>query len=269
MVDSIKKAQKIVVKIGTSSLTYGNGKVNLHRIERLAAVISDLKNSGRDVILVSSGAIGIGTEALRLPERPASVSGRQAAAAVGQAHLMQIYARAFAEYGYDVAQILLTKYTVDHEETKKNAENTFAELLKLNVIPVVNENDTVAVDEIKFGDNDNLSANVAIMTEADLLIILTDIDGFYLSNPAEDPDAKLIKTVTDLSENIEKYAGGSTSGKGTGGMLTKVRASRTAAQKGIICVIANGENPEVIRKIIEGEGLGTTFLPSGVNKEEE
>lgn len=258
---ALSAAKRIVVKIGTSSLTYSSGKMNLRRIEKLARVISDLMNNGREVILVSSGAIGVGTEVLNLPERPRTVSGRQAAAAVGQVNLMQVYNRIFGDYGYAVAQLLITKDTIDNPESKQNAINTFTELLQLSVLPVVNENDTVAVDEIKFGDNDNLSSIVARITNADLLIILTDIDGYYMENPQETPDARMYHTITDLSEEIERAAGGSGSKLGTGGMLTKVHASRLAAASGIYAVIANGEDPDVIHEILDGADIGTLFVP--------
>ena len=252
--------QLIVIKIGTSSLVHAGGKMNLRRIEKLARVISELMNQGREIILVSSGAIGVGAEALKLRERPSTVSGRQAAAAVGQVHLMQVYSRLFAEYGYNVAQILLTRDTVDAPEAKQNAVNTFTGLIEMHVLPVVNENDTIAVDEIKFGDNDNLSSIVARITGADLLIILTDIDGYYKDNPADRPDAEMYHNITDLSEAIETAAGGAGSRLGTGGMLTKVHASRLAAAAGIHAVIANGSDPEILYRILDGEDVGTMFV---------
>ena len=257
----ITDVRRIVVKVGTSSLVHKNGKMNLKRIEKLARVVSELKNQGREVILVSSGAIGVGTEALKLPEKPSTVSGRQAAAAVGQVQLMQVYSRLFAEYGYNVAQILLTRDTMDAAEARQNAVNTFTALLDMGVLPVVNENDTIAVDEIKFGDNDNLSSIVARITKADLLVILTDIDGYYKDNPNVCPDAEMYHTVTDLSEAIEAAAGGAGSKLGTGGMLTKVHAARLAASEGIWAVIANGQEPEVLYKILDGEDVGTAFVP--------
>lgn len=258
--EALKQAKRIVIKIGTSSLVHAGGKMNLRRIEKLACVISELMNQGREIILVSSGAIGVGAEALKLRERPSTVSGRQAAAAVGQVHLMQVYSRLFAEYGYNVAQILLTRDTVDAPEAKQNAVNTFTGLIEMHVLPVVNENDTIAVDEIKFGDNDNLSSIVARITGADLLIILTDIDGYYKDNPADRPDAEMYHNITDLSEAIETAAGGAGSRLGTGGMLTKVHASRLAAAAGIHAVIANGSDPEILYRILDGEDVGTMFV---------
>jgi len=259
---ALKDAQRIVVKIGTSSLVKPGGKMDLRRIEKLARVISDLMNEGREVILVSSGAIGIGTDTLKLPGKPETVAGRQAAAAVGQVHLMQVYSRLFAEYGYNVAQILLTRDTLDRDESELNAKNTFSELLSMKVLPIVNENDTVAVEEIKFGDNDSLSSMVARLTAAELLVILTDIDGFYKANPNRTPDAEMYHTVTDLSEAIEAAAGGAGSVLGTGGMLTKVHAARLAAGEGIYAVIAKGDEPEVLYDIIEGKDVGTLFVPA-------
>ena len=258
--EALKQAKRIVIKIGTSSLVHAGGKMNLRRIEKLARVISELMNQGREIILVSSGAIGVGAEALKLRERPSTVSGRQAAAAVGQVHLMQVYSRLFAEYGYNVAQILLTRYTVDAPEATQTAVNTFPGLIEMHVRPVVNENDTIAVDEIKFGDNDNLSSIVARITGADLLIILTDIDGYYKDNPADRPDAEMYHNITDLSEAIETAAGGAGSRLGTGGMLTKVHASRLAAAAGIHAVIANGSDPEILYRILDGEDVGTMFV---------
>ena len=238
-------ANRIVIKIGTSSLTYENGKIHLRRIDTLTRVISDLMNQGKEIILVSSGAIGVGVDALNLHAKPTTVSGRQAVAAVGQCHV--------------TAQILLTKDIVERAESKRNAVNTFLELFKIRAIPVVNENDTVSVDEIKFGDNDNLSYIVAKLTNADLLIILTDIDGYYNKNPNEDPEAELYHNIVDLSEKIEQAAGGAGS-MGTGGMLTKVHASRLAADCGINAVIANGGDPAVIYSILDGEDVGTLFV---------
>lgn len=200
--ERLKEAQRIVVKIGTSSLVYPNGKTNLRRIQTLARVISDLMNKGKEIVLVSSGAIGLGVDKLNIAEKPSTVAGRQAVAAVGQVNLMQTYGRAFEDYGYAVGQVLLTKYSA-REESKQNSINTFNALLGMNIIPIVNENDTVAVDEIKFGDNDNLSYIVSELIGADLLIILTDIDGYYSKNPHEKSRAVLYHNISDLSEQIE------------------------------------------------------------------
>lgn len=259
----LKQAKKVVIKIGTSSLMYKEAGINLRRIHKLSEIISDLMNEGLDVILVSSGAIGVGVKMLRLPEKPKTVEGRQAVAAVGQVDLMKLYSMAFADYGYCVGQILLTKNILDNEESKNHSVNTFTELLKMRIVPIVNENDTVAVDEIKFGDNDSLSYLVASINNADLLIILTDIDGFYSNNPSEDPNAVLYHTIEDLSEKIEEVAGGAGSKLGTGGMLTKVHASRLAAAQGINAVIANGDDPKIIHNILDGMDVGTLFVARG------
>lgn len=256
----LKNSKRIVIKIGTSSLVYENGKTNLKRIQTLARVISDLINTGKEIVLVSSGAVGLGVTKLNLPEKPGTVEERQAVAAVGQVNLMRTYGRAFEDYGYTAGQVLLTKNIIDGEESKRNSLNTFNTLLKMNVVPIVNENDTVAVDEIKFGDNDNLSSIVARLIGADLLIILTDIDGYYSQNPNEHPDAVLYHNISDLSEKIEEAAGGAGSKLGTGGMLTKVHASRLAAEHGTNAVIANGNDPEIIYSILDGEDVGTLFI---------
>ena len=257
----LKNANRVVIKIGTSSLTYENGHTNLNRIGKLSRVICDLVNQGKEIILVSSGAIGIGIDRLKLPERPKQVSEKQAVAAVGQLALMNIYERFFSEFSQIIAQVLLTKDVTTGEEKRKNVVNTFNELLKLKTVPIVNENDTVAVDEIKFGDNDYLSYVVASLVKADLLIILTDTDGFYDKNPRDFEDAMLLHTITDLSEKIEALAGGAGTSFGTGGMLTKVHASRLAAEEGISAVIANGKDPDIIYNILDGDEIGTFFTP--------
>lgn len=255
----LRDAKRIVIKIGTSSLVYENGKANLKRIQTLARVLSDLMNMGKEIVLVSSGAIGLGVDKLNLTEKPHTVSGRQAVAAVGQVSLMQIYNRAFGDYGYACGQVLLTKYTVSSDDSRSNSINTFNTLLEMNILPIVNENDTVAVDEIKFGDNDNLSCIVAELTSADLLIILTDTDGYYSKNPSDNPDAVMYRNISDLSEQIEAAAGGA-GNLGTGGMLTKVHASRIAAENGTDAIIANGNDPEIIYDILNGEDVGTLFI---------
>lgn len=257
---SLSSAKKIVIKIGTSSLTYATGKINFRRIDILSRVISDLTNQGKEVVLVTSGAIGVGVDKLKLCSKPNTVSGRQAAAAVGQCILMQIYSKSFAEYGNAVAQMLLTRDVIDKEVMKKNAINTFEELFKMGVVPIINENDSVSVEEIKFGENDNLSSLVARLINAELLIILTDIDGYYDKNPREFEDANLIHTITELSEKIEAAAGATGSALGTGGMLTKVHACRIAAENGINAIIANGNDPKVIYNILNGDEVGTLFV---------
>ena len=257
--DRLAKAGRIVIKIGTSSLTYENGRANLRRIGTLARVIADLMNQDKEVILVSSGAIGIGVNTLKMNQKPSTVAGRQAVAAVGQCNLMQIYTQIFSDYGYAVGQLLLTRDILNRQDMRQNTVNTFEELLKLKIIPIVNENDSVAVEEIKFGDNDNLSYVVASITKADLLVILTDTDGYYDKNPNY-PDAKRYHNIYDLSEEIEKAAGGVGSQMGTGGMITKVHACRLAAEQGINAVIVNGRDPRVLFDIIDGRDIGTLFV---------
>lgn len=275
---AITQAKRIVVKVGTSTLTYENGKVNLRRIETLCKVLSDLQNSGREIVLVSSGAIGIGVGKLGLQERPRAVEEKQAVAAVGQCELMFIYDKLFGEYNRTVAQVLLTRDVVLREHSKENVINTFRQLLKMDIIPVVNENDTVAIDElvehegdnegersdINFGDNDMLSAVVAELVEADLLVILTDIDGLYDANPRVDPNAKRIPYVAEVTEEIHAIAGGAGTKRGTGGMSTKVSAAEHANSAGIPCCVLSGANPKTLYHLFDGEQIGTVF---GVKKQ--
>ncbi len=251
------KSDTVVVKIGTSSLTYDNGKMNYRRIEKLVMVLSDLKNQGKHVVLVSSGAIGVGVAKLNLPKKPTEVKEKQATAAVGQCQLMAIYDKFFSQYGQDVAQILITKYIIDNEHSRQNAVNTFSTLLEMGVIPVVNENDVISTEEIEFGDNDTLSAFVARLVGADLLIILTDIDGYYNDNPKVNPDAKLIEEIYEITDEIKEKAGGAGSKMGTGGMMTKLIAAEIAQQDEITTVIAQGDDPEIIYQILDGESVGT------------
>ncbi len=258
------KTRRIVVKVGTSTLTYENGKVNIRRIEKLCKVLSDLHNSGKQVILVSSGAIGIGVGKLNISERPKETLYKQAVAAVGQCELMFLYDKLFGEYNNSVAQILLTKNILTNEHSKQNVVNTFQTLLEMGIIPIVNENDTVAIDELvgsNFGDNDNLSAIVADLVGADMLIILTDIDGLYDCDPRKNPNAKKIPVVTHIDDNIREMAGGSGSNRGTGGMATKLTAAAVATSAGICCCVMSGNEPENIYKLIDGEEIGTMFLP--------
>lgn len=253
---------RIVIKVGTSTLTYENGKINIRRISNLCRVLSDLKNSGKEIILVSSGAIGVGVGKLGLKARPTETKNKQAVAAVGQCELMFMYDKLFGEYNQTVAQLLLTKDIVDKDNSKQNVINTIQTLLKMDIIPIVNENDTVAIDEldgINFGDNDTLSAIVADISDADLLIILTDIDGLYDKNPRCNKDAKKIDLVTHIDENIKAIAGGTGSNRGTGGMITKVYAAGIANFAGIDCCVMNGENPSLIYDFLEGKNIGTLF----------
>lgn len=250
---------RIVVKVGTSTLTYGNGKLNLSGIERLSMVLSDLANQNIDVVLVTSGAIGVGMSKLGFKKKPTDISLKQALAAVGQGMLMQIYEKMFSEYGHVVAQILITKEDVFLDDRSINAINTFNALLSHGVIPIVNENDTIATDEIKIGDNDVLSAYVAKLIKADLLILLSDIDGLYDKNPSFE-DAKLIKKVCNIDENIDRIAEGAVSNLGTGGMKTKINAARIAMENDIVMAIVNGNRPDNIYDIISGREAGTIFL---------
>jgi len=263
VIDEIKNSKKIVVKVGTTTLTYDNGKLNLRRIEKLTRVLSNLKNQGKDVILVSSGAVGVGVSKLGLSERPRDTIGKQAAAAVGQCELMNIYGRLFSEYGYTVAQVLLTKDIVDHAKREENAKNALTKLEEMGVIPIINENDTVSVEEIEFGDNDTLSAIVATITDADTLVLLSDIDGLYDSDPHTNEDAKLIRIVNEVDDNIKKMAGGSTGSFGTGGMQTKVHATEIATEKGIHMIVTNGERPDILYDIFDGKIEGTIFAGKG------
>lgn len=258
----MKKKQRIVVKVGTSTLTYDSGRLNLRRIEQLVKVLCDLQNSGKEIILVSSGAIGVGVGKLGLKKRPSATKDKQAVAAVGQCELMFIYDKLFGEYNHNIAQILLTKYAVDTDHKKQNVINTVDALLAMGIIPIVNENDTVAIDELEgdnFGDNDRLSATVAGIVEADLLIMLTDIDGLYTSNPRTDKTAQKIDVVEKITDEIRTMAGGSGSNRGTGGMITKIAAAEYATARGIECCIMNGQNPKRLYDLFDGKPTGTVF----------
>ena len=251
---------RIVVKVGTSTLAHAGGRLNIRCVETLCKVLSDLKNDGNEVILVSSGAIGMGVGKLNLRERPTDIPTKQAAAAVGQCELMYTYDKLFSEYNHTVAQILLTGQDVCDEMRHAHFQNTLSRLLELGVLPIVNENDTVATDEIVIGDNDTLSANVASTIGADLLVLLSDIDGLYDADPHKNPDAKLIDIVEQLDEKIYALAGGEGSSLGTGGMVTKLRAAKIATEAGCEMVIANGGRPEVLYDIMDGKAVGTRFL---------
>ncbi len=260
----LKNKKRVVIKIGSSSLFHlETGKLDLMKIDRLVRIISDISNSGVDVILVSSGAIATGRNAMHISFDNASLPIRQACAAIGQAQLITIYQKFFAEYNKTAAQILLTKYSIHSEQTRLNATNTFEELLRMGVIPIVNENDTVTTDEIEFGDNDCLSAMVAVMCGADLLMILSDIDGLYDDNPKTNSDAKLISYVKGLDENICAMAGGSGSSYGTGGMASKIEAAKIANGAGLDMVITNGNDILNILRVLDGEEVGTLFDAEG------
>lgn len=261
-----KEINRIVVKVGTSTLTYDTGKINLRRMSKLAQVLSDLKNAGVEIALVTSGAIGVGVGKLGLKERPHDTPGRQAAATVGQCELMFLYDKFFGEYGNITGQLLVTKDDFDDEERHRNLHNSFMKLFEYGAIPVINENDSVAVDEIVFGDNDSLSAHVAKIVDADLLIILTDIDGLFSANPREDENAVLIHSVDEITDETLALAGGSGTNRGTGGMVTKLHAAQIATAAGIDTVVMNGSDPEEIYKLLDGRQIGTLFKAREVTK---
>ncbi len=251
---------KIVIKVGTSTLAHSTGRLNIRRVEELCKVLSDIKNSGYEVILVSSGAIGMGAGKLNLKEKPTDIATRQAAASVGQCELMYTYDKLFSEYNHTVSQILLTSYDVTNEKSHTNFKNTIFRLLELGALPIINENDTVATDEIEIGDNDTLAAIVAESIRADLLIILSDIDGLYTGDPRKDASATLISEVKEIDDYITSIAGTPGSRLGSGGMITKIKAASIATESGCDMVIANGENPNILYNILNGEKIGTRFL---------
>lgn len=259
--ENLKNKKRIVIKIGSSSLTHADtGKLNLMKLEKLVRIIADINNSGKDVILVSSGAIAVGRNKMGI-KKTGSLPEKQACAAIGQAHLMMIYQKLFSEYNQVAAQVLMTKNTMINDISRENAKNTFSELLRLKAIPVVNENDTVSTYEIQFGDNDRLSAIVTALTGADLLILLSDIDGLFTDDPNVNKDAKFIDTVTNITKELYDM-GKSTSGSivGTGGMNAKLHAAKIATSAGADMVIANGKDVEIISEILNGENKGTLFL---------
>lgn len=255
----IKDCKRIVIKIGTSTLTYPNGALNLRRIEVLVQTIADFKNAGHEVVVVSSGAVGAGYAKLSLSEYPKTLEEKQACAAVGQSQLMKIYENFFANYSHTVAQILMTKDVVDDSHRLVLVKNTFNTLLKMGCVPIVNENDSVSCDGIRFGGNDTLSAYVAIACDADIIINLSDIDGLYDSDPRKNKDAKLISRVDEITDEVISYAGGAGSERGTGGMLTKINAAKIATENGIPMIILNGENPRILYDILDGKHVGTYF----------
>ena len=252
---------RIVVKVGTSTLAHPTGRLNIQRMEKLCKVLSDLKNMGHEIILVSSGAIAMGFGKLNLSERPKDVPTKQASAAVGQCELMYIYDKLFTEYNHTVAQLLITAPDIEEGGVRKqNFHNTLARLLELGALPVINENDTISTEEFGIGDNDTLSAIVAVTIQADLLILLSDIDGLFDGDPRKNPDAKLIDTGEKIDEHIISLGGGSGSNLGTGGMATKLRAAQMATAAGCEMVIANGQSPEVLYDVAAGKRVGTRFL---------
>lgn len=257
----LKDKKRIVVKIGSSSITHEiTGNINYKKLEKLVRILCDIKNQGKDVVLVSSGAIAVGRQAVGLKERTQNLAEKQACAAIGQCRLMMTYQKLFAEYNMIAAQILMTKITMISDESRFNARNTFDELFKMGAIPVVNENDTVATYEIEFGDNDKLSATVSALIGADLLILLSDIDGLFTDDPNVNPEAKFIDLVPEIDEDLKSMGKGSASGVGTGGMSAKIAAATIATESGADMIIANSVDLDVITSILEGEQVGTLFL---------
>ena len=250
---------RIVIKLGTSTLTHATGHLNIRRVELLAKVISDIKNAGHQVILVSSGAIGMGVGKLGLRQRPQDIPTKQAAAAVGQCELMYVYDKLFGDYHHTVAQLLITGDDVKNEQRHQNFSNTLNRLLELGALPILNENDTVATDEIVIGDNDTLAAIVARSVQADLLILLSDINGLYTADPHKDPQAELIAHVPELTEAVYALAGVSASTQGTGGMVTKLQAAKICLDCGCSMVITNGNRPDNLYDILDGKPVGTLF----------
>lgn len=251
---------RIVIKVGTSTLAHEGGRLNIRRVEELCKVMSDLKNAGNEIILVSSGAIGMGVGKLSLSGKPSDIPTKQAAAAVGQCELMYVYDKLFSEYNHTVAQILITGADIEHNDRRFNFENTMRRLLELNVLPIVNENDSIATDEIVIGDNDTLGAIVATTLDADLLIILSDIDGLFTADPHKCKDAVLLHKVEEITPEIEDMIGGAGSKLGTGGMMTKIAAAKIANKAGTDMVIANGSDPDILYDIVEGKDVGTRFI---------
>lgn len=260
MADFAKK--RIIVKVGTSTLTHQTGKTNIARMAKLVSVLSDLHNMGHEIVLVSSGAIGIGYTKLGLKSKPKTTKGLQAAAAIGQSELMFLYDKFFSEYGIVVSQLLFTSDALKRDDGRHHLIDTFNQLIEYGSIPIVNENDSVSIEELHNGDNDRLSANVATLIGADLLVLLTDTDGLYDSNPSENKDARLISVVEKITPEIVAVAGGAGE-KGTGGFATKIKAAKIATDKGIPVIIMNGQKPTDIYKILNGEQIGTKFLAKG------
>ena len=250
---------RIVIKIGTSTLAHGTGRLNIQRVEQLCKILSDIKNAGHQVILVSSGAIGMGVGKLGLQQRPKDIPTKQAAAAVGQCELMYFYDKLFSEYHHTVAQLLITGDDVESDTRHSNFRNTLNRLLELDALPIINENDTVATEELGIGDNDTLAAIVASSISADKLVLLSDIDGLYTADPHTNPDAQLIREVHTLDEKILSLAGASGTNLGTGGMVTKLQAAKICMEAGCDMIITNGSQPTNLYNIIDGESVGTLF----------
>lgn len=257
--EDIKKAKRIVIKVGTSTLTYQTGKMHIKHIDELARTLSDLHNSGKDVVLVSSGAVGAAMGKMGISERPEETNIKQALAAIGQCELMYLYDKLFSEYHNTVAQVLLTKDDISIPDRKINTQSTFNTLLDMGIIPIVNENDTVSTEELEIGDNDNLSALVAKLVDADLLVVFSDINGLYDADPHTNPDAKIIPIVENI-DAVSASAGGAGTKRGTGGMITKLEAARRATDANINMIIANGNNISALYDILDGNRIGTLFV---------
>ncbi|MGN0173106.1 MAG: glutamate 5-kinase [Acutalibacteraceae bacterium] len=251
--------KRVIIKLGTSTLAHSTGRLNIRNIRHICRILSDLKNAGNEVILVSSGAIGMGVGKLGLSEKPSDIPTKQAAAAIGQCELMYTYDKLFAEYSHTVGQILLTGSDVKNEERFTNFKNTINRLLELSVIPIINENDTIATDEIVIGDNDTLAAIVAVSINADLLVLLSDIDGLYTADPHKDKNGKLIEIIDEITPDIIALGGGEGSSLGTGGMSTKIKAAQIATEAGCDLIIANGQHPELLYDLADGKPIGSLF----------
>lgn len=256
---------RIVIKVGTSNITHKTGYLNIRHVEELVKVLADIKNAGHEIVLVSSGAIAMGVGKLHLSARPTDIASKQACAAVGQCELMYVYDGLFSGYNHTVAQILLTAPDLASEERRAKFQATLERLLALGALPIINENDTVATEEIEFGDNDTLGARVAVNANADLLILLSDIDGLYTADPRSNPSARCIPDVYGVDDEIMALAGGAGSSLGTGGMLTKLRAARLANASGCDMIIMNGDHPEALYRVVSGESVGTRFHANGVH----
>lgn len=257
--EKLLKKKRIVIKVGSSTLSFPNGRINLLRVEELTTVLAGIHQANTEIILVTSGAVAVGGGILGVDEKPADLAAKQALAAVGQSELIKIYQKFFRNYQQIVAQVLLTKDGITHPVRRKNAFNTLSSLLEMNILPIINENDTVSTHGIKFGNNDILSAHVAELMQADLLIMLSDIDGLYTEDPKKSKNARFISTVTNISQKMEKNARGSGNSFGTGGMATKLDAVKICFEAGIDTILANGKEPDVIKKIMKGEEKGTYF----------
>lgn len=251
---------KIVIKVGTSTIAHDSGRLNIRQVEKLCKVLSDIKNAGNEVILVSSGAIAMGVGKLSLGKKPTDIPTKQAAAAVGQCELMYIYDKLFSEYNHNIAQLLVTADDLEDEKRHNNFKNTMNRLLELGALPVVNENDTISVEEFGIGDNDTLSADIAVSIDADLLILLSDIDGLYTSNPRKDPNAKLIPVIENIDDTVISCADGNGSALGTGGMRTKISAAQTVTEHGTDMIIANGSRVEELYAVLDNKPVGTRFI---------